>query len=56
MSRVFPKKELQQIAANHSPDIDVQDFLNAYKKCIAKPYYFLVIDTTLAKKKLSEKT
>ena len=35
------KKELQQIALNHSSDIDFQDFMNLYKKCIKK-LYFLV--------------
>ena len=42
------KRELQQIASNHSSDIDPQDFMNLYEKCTAKPYTFLVIDTTLA--------
>ena len=42
------KRELQQIVFNHSSDIDFQDFMNLYKKCIAKPYSFLIIDTTLA--------
>ena len=42
------KGELQQIAFNHSSDIDFQDFMNLYKKCTAKPYSFLVIDATLA--------
>ena len=42
------KRELQQIAFNHSSDIDSQDFIHLYKKCTAKPYYFLVIDATLA--------
>ena len=42
------KWELQQIAFNHSSDIDFQDFMNLYKKYIAKPYSFLVIDTILA--------
>ena len=42
------KSELQQIAFNYSSDIDFQDFKNLYKKCTAKPYSFLVIDTTLA--------
>ena len=42
------KQELQQIAFNHSSDIDFKDFMNLYKKCTAKPYSFLVIDTTLA--------
>ena len=42
------KRELQQIAFNHSSDIDFQEFLNLHKRCTAKPYSFLVIDTTLA--------
>ena len=42
------KRELQQIAFNDSSDIDVQGFMNLYKKCPAKPNSFLVIDTTLA--------
>ena len=46
--KIPKKRELQQIAFNHSSDIDFQDFMNLYKKCTAKPYSFLVIDTTLA--------
>ena len=42
------KWELQQIAFNHSSDIDFKDFINLYKKCNAKSYSFLVIDATLA--------
>ena len=42
------KRKLQQIAFNHSSDIDFQDFMNLYKKYTAKPYSFLVIDNTLA--------
>ena len=56
------KRELQQIAFNHSSDIDFKDFMNLYKKCTEKPYYFVVIDATLAsdnpssfRKNLSEK-
>ena len=41
------KRELQQIALNHSSDIDFEDFINIYKKCTAKPYSYLVNDTTL---------
>ena len=41
------KKELQQIALNHSLDIDSKDFIKIYKKCAAKPYSFLVVDTNL---------
>ena len=41
------KKELQQIALNHSSDIHFKDFMKIYKKCTAKPYSFLVNGTTL---------
>ena len=41
------KRELQQIAINHSSDINTKDFIEIYRKCIDKPYSFLVIDTTL---------
>ena len=41
------KRELQQIALNHSSDINIKDFMKIYKKCTAKPYSFLVDDTTL---------
>ena len=41
------KRELQQIALNHSFDIDSKDFMNIYKKCTTEPYSFLVHDTTL---------
>ena len=41
------KRELQQIALNHSSDIDFKDFIKIYKKCTKEPYYFLVNDTTL---------
>ena len=42
------KRELQQIVFNHSSDVDFQDVMDLYKKCVAKPYSFLVIVTTLA--------
>ena len=41
------KRELQQIAINHSSDINTKDFANIYRKCMAEPYSFLVNDTTL---------
>ena len=34
------KRELQQVAFNHSSDIDLKDFMNHYKKCTAKLYSF----------------
>ena len=42
------KKELKQIALNHSSDIDFKDFTKIYKKCTTEPYSFLVNDTTLS--------
>ena len=41
------KRELMQIAINHSSDINTKDFIEIYRKCTDKPYSFLVIDTTL---------
>ena len=41
------KRELQQIALNHSSDIYFKDFMKIYKKCTAKPYSFLVNDLTI---------
>ena len=42
------KRELQQIALNHSFDINFKGFIKIYKKYTAEPYSFLVNDTTLA--------
>ena len=42
------KRELQQIAINHSSDINTKDFIEIYRKCTDKPYSFIVIDTTLS--------
>ena len=42
------KRELQQIALNHSSDIDFKDFIKIYKKYTKEPYSFLVNDTTLS--------
>ena len=48
IAKIPNKRELQQIAINHSSDISTKDFINIYRECTAKPYSFLVIDTTLA--------
>ena len=45
------KRELQQIALNHSSDINSKDFIKIYKKCTAEPYSFLVNDAMLASDK-----
>ena len=36
------KRELQQIALNHSSDIDFKDFMKIYQRYTAEPYSFLV--------------
>ena len=45
--KITNKIELEQIAFNHSSDIDFQDFMNLYKKSAVGPYSCLVIDTAL---------
>ena len=41
------KRGLQQIALNHSSDIDFKDFMKIFKKYTVESYSFLVNDTTL---------
>ena len=45
--RINKKRELQNIAINHSADIDYKDFTKIYRKCTKKSFNFLAIDTTL---------
>ena len=45
--KIISKRELKQIALNHSSNIDLKDFIKIYKKCTAEHYCFLVTDTTL---------
>ena len=47
ITKILNKRELQNIAQNHSLDINTKDFINIYRECTSKPYSFLVIDTTL---------
>ena len=47
IKKIPNKRELQQIALNHSFDTDFKDFIKIYKKCATEPYSFLVYDTTL---------
>ena len=46
--KIKNKREIQQIAINHSSDINTRDFINIYKKYTNKPYSFLVNDTTFS--------
>ena len=45
--KINNKRELQNIAINHSADIDFKDFIKIYIECTREPYSFLTIDTTL---------
>ena len=47
ITKINNKRELQNIAINHSADIDYQDFIKIYRECTKEPYNFLTIDTTL---------
>ena len=44
--KIQNKRELQQIALNHSSDIHFKGFIKIYKKYTAEPYSFIVNDTT----------
>ena len=45
--KIHNKRELQQIAINHSADINFKDFMKIYRNCTKEPYSFLTNDTTL---------
>ena len=44
--KIHNKRELQQIAINHSADTDYEDFMKVYRNCTKEPFFF-TIDTTL---------
>ena len=46
--KINNRKELQNIAVNHSADIDYKDFMKIYRECTKEPFNFLTIDTTLS--------
>ena len=48
IAKIPNKREIQQIAINHSPYINSKDFVNIYRKYTAEPYSSLVNDTTLS--------
>ena len=41
------KKIIENIAFNHSADIDYNNFKNIYREYTKEPFNFLTIDTTL---------
>ena len=45
--KIDNKRELQNVAINHSADIDYQEFMKIYRECTREPYNFLTVDTTL---------
>ena len=45
--KINKKRELQNIAINHSADIDYKNFVEIYGECTKEPYSFLNIDTIL---------
>ena len=40
IAKIPNKRELQQIATNHSSDISTEDFINIYRECTTEPYSF----------------
>ena len=47
IAKIPNNRELQQIAINHSSDINTKDFGDIYRKYTDEPHSFFVIDTTL---------
>ena len=45
--KINSKIELQNIAVNHSADIDYKDFIKICRECTKEPYNFMTIDATL---------
>ena len=43
--KINNKRELQNIAINHSADIDYKDFIKIYRECTRKSFNVLTIDT-----------
>ena len=46
IAKIPDRRELREIAINHSSDIKTEDFINIYRQCTVE--LFLVNDTTLA--------
>ena len=45
--KINNRGELQNIAINHSVDIDYNDFMKISRECTNEPFNFLTFDTTL---------
>ena len=46
--KIPSKREIQQIASNHLPDIDFKDFMKLFKDYTKEQYSFLVKETILS--------
>ena len=44
--KIDNRKELQNIAVNHSADIDFKDFMKIYRECTRETFNFLTTDIT----------
>ena len=44
--KINNRKESQNMAINHSADIDYKPFMKIYRKCTREPFNFLTIDIT----------
>ena len=40
ITKILIKRELQQVAINHSSDISTENFVNIYRKCASEQYSF----------------
>ena len=47
ITKINNKRELQNIAINHSADIDHQDLMKMYRECTKEPFNILTLDTML---------
>ena len=45
--KIHDGRELQNIANNHSADIDYKDIVKIYRNCTNEPFSFLTVNTTL---------
>ena len=45
--KINNKTELQNIAINHSANIEYKDFMKIYREYTKEPFNFMTIDTTL---------
>ena len=43
ITKIPNKRELQQIAINHSSDINTKDYANIYRKCTVELYSFMLM-------------